>query len=211
MPIRAGDLLAKRLAESGRSTAVPIAATTTASARRRATPGAASCPARATYSKTSSSSGCCRTTSTTRFQDTDTDFTPERLFELIQSDEAWQMYHQLQLDGELACGADPVEPRRLLPRRRTSTTTARSSWSGTSITGRVASRLYSQEIESFGVWGGFALGLRRRFHARRRRPVQLGEEGLRLPHRIRDSRLPARPSDVGASSRTRPGRRRPAS
>jgi iron complex outermembrane receptor protein len=42
-----------------------------------------------------------------RFQEQDSDFTPTKLFEVEQSDEAWQTYEELRLDGELQ--AEPVE------------------------------------------------------------------------------------------------------
>src|SRR5262249_42508263 len=42
-----------------------------------------------------------------RSQDTDTDFSSNRLFELLNRDDARQMYHQLQLDGEL--GFEPIQ------------------------------------------------------------------------------------------------------
>src|SRR4030095_9046697 len=42
-----------------------------------------------------------------RFQDQDSDFTPELLFEAVQDDDAWQRYAERRLDGELE--AEPVQ------------------------------------------------------------------------------------------------------
>jgi outer membrane receptor protein involved in Fe transport len=42
-----------------------------------------------------------------RSQDADTDFTPDVLFEQLQNDRAWQIYDQLQLEGELS--AEPIQ------------------------------------------------------------------------------------------------------
>ena len=36
-----------------------------------------------------------------RFRDSDTDFTPDILFETIEDDEAWQTFEELHVDGEL--------------------------------------------------------------------------------------------------------------
>ncbi len=41
-----------------------------------------------------------------RFQDQDSDFTPTRLFETEQGDDAWQTYEEVRLDGELE--AEPI-------------------------------------------------------------------------------------------------------
>ena len=67
-------------------------------------------------SPTRSSSRSPPTTGTTRFQDMDTDFTPE-LFRDVQGDKAWQTYDELKLERRARGGAGRVERRRLLPAR----------------------------------------------------------------------------------------------
>jgi iron complex outermembrane receptor protein len=93
-----------------------------------------------------------------RFQDQDTDFSPDRLFELApQKDEAWQMYHQLGLEGELE--AEPIQWETgayYLQEHLDNDGTIILGNEVPGTTQKVSThRVYSQNIESFGVWGGF--------------------------------------------------------
>src|SRR5262249_5600411 len=85
-----------------------------------------------------------------RMTDNDTDFTPDRLFELVQDDRAWQLYNEVKLEGELA--AEPIQ------------------WNigGYNLTEQLHNngvllvgvgqkddvhRIYDQAIDSWGAWG----------------------------------------------------------
>jgi hypothetical protein len=48
-----------------------------------------------------------------RSTDNDTDFTPDRLFELIQSDRAWQVWNEIKLEGELPSEPIDTQGRRM--------------------------------------------------------------------------------------------------
>jgi iron complex outermembrane receptor protein len=88
-----------------------------------------------------------------RFQDQDTDFTPEILFETVQGDEAWQTYDELRLDGELE--AEPIEWQLggyyLREELDNDGTIFLSRLSGPLDTRRI----YTQTIDSFAGWGKF--------------------------------------------------------
>ncbi len=91
-----------------------------------------------------------------RFQENDTDFTPGRLFELVQDDEAWQMYHQLQLEGEL--GIEPIQWNLgvyYLEEHLDNDGTLFVTGDLNDGTPKNTRRIYSQNLESFGAWGGF--------------------------------------------------------
>ena len=90
-----------------------------------------------------------------RLQDQDSDFTPGILFEGVQSDEAWQTYDELRLDGELE--VEPVEwsvgayyLREQLDNDGTVSITTNPS---DPLNVR---RIYSQTIDSYAVWGEFS-------------------------------------------------------
>ena len=91
-----------------------------------------------------------------RFQDQDTDFTPELLFEAVQGDEAWQTYDELRLDGELE--AEPVQWQLggyYLREELDNDTTVfvfRDDDPDVVINTR---RIYTQTIDSFAAWGEF--------------------------------------------------------
>ena len=105
-PVRVGTVRKEPRLEVARSTASPIAATTTASARRRAMPGAhGSRATRASTSAASRSRASRPTTPTTARRDQDTDFTPDLLFEQREEDEAWQTYEELALRRRARRGA----------------------------------------------------------------------------------------------------------
>jgi outer membrane receptor protein involved in Fe transport len=90
-----------------------------------------------------------------RFQDVDTDFTPEPQFELIQSDDAWQTYEELRLDGELE--AEPVEwslGGYYMREQLDNDTTAAVGVLPPDVF--EIRRIYSQTIDSFAAWGEFA-------------------------------------------------------
>jgi outer membrane receptor protein involved in Fe transport len=89
-----------------------------------------------------------------RFQDVDSDFTPEVLFETVQGDRAWQTYNELQLSGELA--SEPVDwdvggyyLREDLDNDGTVFTSLDPTAPGN------VRRVYSQTIDSFALWGDF--------------------------------------------------------
>ena len=90
-----------------------------------------------------------------RFQDVDSDFTPETLFETVQGDEAWQTYNELRLDGELA--AEPVTwslggyyLREELDNDGTTFVTLNPDNANFNTR-----RVYSQKIDSYAFWGDF--------------------------------------------------------
>jgi len=87
-----------------------------------------------------------------RFSDSDTDFTPDLLFEIVQSDDAWQMYHELRLEGELE--AEPFEWQLggyYLGEHLDNDGTI-FLFANREIQ---ILQTYSQGIDSFGVWGEF--------------------------------------------------------
>jgi outer membrane receptor protein involved in Fe transport len=94
-----------------------------------------------------------------RSQSGDTDFTPDVQFEQVQADEAWQMYDQLQLEGEL--GFEPIEWNvggYYLRERLHNDGTIFLAGQTNRVTGAPGAfirRLYTQDLESFGLWGGF--------------------------------------------------------
>ena len=144
-----------------------------------------------------------------RSQDTDTDFTPDAC--------SRQCRRTRRGRCTTSCGSTASSRRSRssgtwapTTSRRTSTTTARSSWSRPTDDRAISRRIYSQETRELRRLGRVRLGLRRRLHARRRRAVQLGAQGLRLSGDQSNAARPARPANC-RPSRTRPGRRRPAS
>jgi outer membrane receptor protein involved in Fe transport len=88
-----------------------------------------------------------------RSTDSDTDFTPDRLFELIQRDDAWQLWNELKLSGELA--AEPIEWNvgGYFLREHLSNNSLLLVGTSTAID---VHRVYTQEIYSYGAWGGFS-------------------------------------------------------
>ena len=86
-----------------------------------------------------------------RFQDADNDFTPDRLFELATDDNAWQMYHQAKVGGELA--REPFEWELGGFYLQESLETNSRTFVGDAFGTR---RDFSQRIRSFGIWGEFA-------------------------------------------------------
>jgi iron complex outermembrane receptor protein len=89
-----------------------------------------------------------------RFQDQDTDFTPTKLFETVQADEAWQTYEELRLDGELT--AEPVEWHLGGYYLREELDVDQTVFIGTNpILPLDTHRVYSQTIDSAAIWGEF--------------------------------------------------------
>ena len=163
-----------------RSTSGPTAATTTASARRtRDTWGAFVSGEGDRLGDIEALRARARTTRTSASTDQDTDFTPDVLFEIVQE-------RRGVADATTSCGST-ASSRRSRSQwelggyylREDSTTTA-STCCSAGATSRASQRIYSQDIDSFGA-GRVHLGLPRRLHARGRRAIQLGAEGVRLP------------------------------
>jgi iron complex outermembrane receptor protein len=88
-----------------------------------------------------------------RSQESDTDFTPERLFETIQDDEAWQIYGELRVGGELE--AEPVEWKLGGYYLQETLDVDGSLLPAVGIQPQESVREYSQDIHSFGIWGDF--------------------------------------------------------
>jgi outer membrane receptor protein involved in Fe transport len=86
-----------------------------------------------------------------RFRDTDTDFTPDIMFETVEEDEAWQSYEELHVGGELA--ATPLEWQvggyYLHEELDSDSATLLASEA------RIE-RVFSQDTDSFGTWGKFS-------------------------------------------------------
>ena len=90
----------------------------------------------------------------TRSTDNDTDFTPERLFELIQSDKAWQLWNEIKLSGELAF--EPMQWNIGGYYLQRAPVQQRPAPARPGDTRSRLHRIYTQDIDSFGVWGEFA-------------------------------------------------------
>jgi iron complex outermembrane receptor protein len=88
-----------------------------------------------------------------RTTDNDTDFTPERLFELVQDDRAWQLWNELKLDGELE--SEPIEWNIGGYYLKEHLYNNGNLLIGTSLPIEIH-RTYTQDIDSLGAWGEFS-------------------------------------------------------
>jgi iron complex outermembrane receptor protein len=86
-----------------------------------------------------------------RFRDTDQDFTPNVLFEAVQTDEAWQFTQELHLSGELADTPLRWETGGYYLMEKLDATVDQNVGN---VLGNF-NRVYSQDLWSFGVYGGF--------------------------------------------------------
>jgi len=86
-----------------------------------------------------------------RSRDTDQDFTPLVLFELIQEDRAWQAFQELKATGESGDGAFRWEAGGYFLAEELSAETTQLSFRAS----RPFLRNFSQGIRSFAVYGGF--------------------------------------------------------
>jgi outer membrane receptor protein involved in Fe transport len=88
-----------------------------------------------------------------RSTENDTDFTPDRLFELEQDDKAWQLWNEVRLEGELAF--EPIQWNLGVYNLR-----EHLHNDGVLFTGQNQkvdiNRKYSQKIDSWGAWGEFS-------------------------------------------------------
>ena len=91
-----------------------------------------------------------------RSQETDTDFTSERVFEIVQDDEAWQTYNELHLDGELRSEPLSWSVGGYYLRERLDTDQEIFLLSGADIPNLDTTRNYTQKIDSVAAWGEFA-------------------------------------------------------
>jgi outer membrane receptor protein involved in Fe transport len=88
-----------------------------------------------------------------RTTDNDTDFTPDRLFEIMQEDRAWQLWNEVRLEGELPF--EPIEWNVGAYNLR-----EQLDNNGVLLIGLGQKvdidRKYSQDIDSWGAWGEFS-------------------------------------------------------
>jgi outer membrane receptor protein involved in Fe transport len=92
-----------------------------------------------------------------RLRDQDTDFTPDLLFEQVETDEAWQVYNELHFGGELpdAPLAWELGGYYLQEELSVQNTTFINNPANPTVPGLFL-RDYSQTTQSLGIWGEFA-------------------------------------------------------
>jgi outer membrane receptor protein involved in Fe transport len=88
-----------------------------------------------------------------RSTDNDTDFSPERLFELVQGDRAWQIYDELKLEGELSSAPVQWNVGGYYLQEHLYNNGLLLLGTNSPIQ---TQRIYTQDLDSFGAWGEFS-------------------------------------------------------
>jgi outer membrane receptor protein involved in Fe transport len=86
-----------------------------------------------------------------RFRDTDTDFTPDVLFEQVEEDKAWQSYEELHVGGELEAAPLEWQLGGYYLHEELDSDSATSLASEARI-----DRVFAQDTDSLGAWGKFS-------------------------------------------------------